>query len=63
MFQFENNMMPDYMESLVCKLGLVKVLTDLREVVVQMAEDSDDDNLLSLIHNLYVSIQELSEDE
>ena len=53
-------MMPDYMEALVSQLGLLKVLTDLRTVVIQMAQDADDGRLWLLEQDLSLSIQELS---
>jgi hypothetical protein len=38
-------MMPDYMESLVAKLGLDVVLEDLRKVVEDLAEHHGDSRL------------------
>ena len=59
--------MTDYMEALVSELGLVRVLTDLRDVVTKMAENTGsrmygDRQLWLLEHDLTVAIQELEDD-
>ena len=56
-------MMPDYMESLVCQLGLDKVLIDLHVVVAALAHEQNDAKLWLLEQDLSMAIQELQEDE
>lgn len=54
-------MMPDYMESLVARLGLDVVLEDLRKVVEDMAKTTGDTRLWLLEQDLSLNIQELAE--
>ena len=54
-------MMPDYMESLVAKLGLDVVLEDLRKVVEDLAEHHGDSRLWLIECDLKICVGDAKE--